>query len=52
MIEKNLVRFAGLFSDYTELREQETRFQVISFLNGNLVGNLMDSTGIAIVFVD
>lgn len=42
MIEKNLARYRHLFHDYTELRAQEMRYQVIAFLNGNLVANHLD----------
>ncbi len=39
MIDKDLSRYRDLFSEYTELRAQETRSHDIFFVNGNLMGN-------------
>ncbi|HBE89433.1 MAG TPA: peptidase [Elusimicrobia bacterium] len=45
MLERDLKKYAGLFSGYTELRLQENRSLDINLINGALVSNAKISTG-------
>lgn len=44
MIPKELSRYAGMFSDYTELRVQENRSVGITVVNGDVMGNSSSSS--------
>ncbi len=43
MIKVNLHKYANLFADYTELRIQENRNQLIAMVNGNIMRNSSSS---------